>query len=303
MLEIEKFHSNVWVIMSEIVVAIDNNVVAPLCVLLNSLRIQNPHSAFKIHVLQSDLSAHNRQTLLDHAANLKLPINMVNVDAEPLVRVFGRMNSGHVSHVSLFRCMIGSLLDETITKVLYLDIDTLVLGSIVPIFNIDLGGNIVAVVREEQTYLAEFGVKPQDYFNTGVMLIDLKKWRSENVEARLMEILNRYPEKLQWWDQSALNIALKGKTLSMNRRYNYIESRPKTGEKIIIPTILHFAGSCKPWIEPDSHAWGAAYCNASIDTPWTVDYLARGRADAAAYRKKNWFHRSLVRFGRKLSRI
>ncbi len=93
----------------------------------------------------------------------------------------------------------------------------LVLKDLREIFNIDSKEKICGVALD---YKANRFLKPKDktsptlnlskdYFNSGLLLIDLEKWKAQNIESKLMEILNKY--YCDEHDQSSLNAVLKDK--------------------------------------------------------------------------------------------
>ena len=89
------------------------------------------------------------------------------------------------------RLFIGTLLPKTVKRVLYLDCDTVVVQSIGNLWNLDLKGHVAGAVMEPTIYQVvkqEIGLKEQDpYFNSGVLLIDLERWRADGVEKRLLD--------------------------------------------------------------------------------------------------------------------
>ncbi|MFY7944385.1 MAG: glycosyltransferase family 8 protein, partial [Crocinitomicaceae bacterium] len=106
------------------------------------------------------------------------------------------------------------------------------------------------------------------YFNSGVMLINLRKWREENIESKFLEFINEKPEKIKYWDQDVLNFCLKNKWLRLPQKYNlthfffypdvyppaYFGMKQDEFEKSVKdPIIIHFTSHQKPWIEGCKH--------------------------------------------------
>ena len=92
---------------------------------------------------------------------------------------------------AMSRLFIGTLLPKTVKRVLYLDCDTVVVQSIGNLWNLDLKGHVAGAVMEPTIYQVvkqEISLKEQDpYFNSGVLLIDLERWRADGVEKRLLD--------------------------------------------------------------------------------------------------------------------
>ena len=115
------------------------------------------------------------------------------------------------------------------------------------------------------------------YFNAGVLLVNLRYWRENNLSESFFEIINKYPERLRYHDQDVLNIVLKEIKLTLPLKYNVqhgyffkdpLISRAYWDEKekaINDPVILHYSGS-KPWFiefEPPFKKDFAFYLNIS----------------------------------------
>ena len=58
------------------------------------------------------------------------------------------------------------------------------------------------------------------YFNAGVLLVNLRYWRENNLSESFFEIINKYPERLRYHDQDVLNIVLKEIKLTLPLKYN-----------------------------------------------------------------------------------
>jgi len=182
------------------------------------------------------------------------------------------MPGGHVTVAGLYRILLGSLLPTTINRIIYLDADTLVIGSLKDLWETDMENYPVAAYHQPMWHLEELGVKAENYFSSGVMLFDLEMWRRGGYENSVLDIAGSYAPKLLWWDQCALNIALREKVKPLNRKYNFMCSADQLTGDVLIPTIIHFAGSKKPWDQPTKSGLGALYCEISAATPWPTKF-------------------------------
>jgi lipopolysaccharide biosynthesis glycosyltransferase len=93
-----------------------------------------------------------------------------------------------------------------------------------------------------------------EYFNAGIMLIDVARWRSDDIAARALTYLRQYRRQVYFWDQEALNATLVGKWTKLDQRWNWsprfdrIEFHdPDFGHAEKSPWIVHFSGALKPW--------------------------------------------------------
>ena len=172
-------------------------------------------------------------------------------------------------------------------RVVYLDADTLVTGSLAPLGVIDIQDAPVAAVRnvtepEMQPRLHELGVAPKDYFNAGVLVVNLQQWRKEDASQALVEHVQRHRD-LVWFDQDALNSLFAGRWLSLSPRWNAMNSLwswPDLAAEVFgedelrsattNPAVLHFEGPglAKPWHFLCEHPWRQQYQSVLARTPW-----------------------------------
>ena len=166
--------------------------------------------------------------------------------------------------------MTNSLPDE-ISKVLYLDADILVLDDLGTLCETDLGDAVMGEVVDERvtTHIkmgnTSLGGLPlpcvQDYFNAGVLLIDLAKWRTERISQKAIEYLELYPHSA-FSDQDALNFACDGRWKRVDPRWNYYQIDLKKSISDLSdkqrPGIIHFQGWSKPW-DPGSLNFNAQF--------------------------------------------
>lgn len=86
------------------------------------------------------------------------------------------------------------------------------------------------------------------YFNSGVMVINLEKWRSENVSATVIEYLNKNQEFILFWDQEGLNAVLSNKWREIESKWNHLVTQEDLCDDLLNSVyIIHFASHTKPW--------------------------------------------------------
>ena len=164
------------------------------------------------------------------------------------------------SSSSYYRLMIPKLINQD--RVLYLDSDIIVSGSLSDFYYSDLNGAPVGVVKDYCTmqtfpfpYLDES--VSRNYFNSGVLLIDCEKWRNEKIVDILLETAKEYTDQVLYGDQCILNIVLREKAkyygFAENAQVKYIENiKQQCGVKSVnldrIPIVIHYTAECKPWL-------------------------------------------------------
>ena len=123
------------------------------------------------------------------------------------------VTSDRIPATAYFRIEIPELFrDKNIEKVLYMDCDMIALTDITKLWETDLQDHILAAVEDAGFHqrLEKMGIKTKSnrYFNSGLMLINVKKWLEENVTERVFQFIEENPEKLRFHDQDALNAIL-----------------------------------------------------------------------------------------------
>lgn len=186
------------------------------------------------------------------------------------------------------RFLLPELLPD-VDRVLYLDADTLIVASLEPLFSLPLGeapiGAVANVVdRGMWQHVRALGIDdPTQFFNSGVLLMDLAAMRAEESAGTLLQVAVERGHELRWPDQDALNIVFAGRWHPLHPRWNAQNSlwewRPQAEhvfgaaavqEATTQPAIVHFEGPllCKPWHSLNHHAWRDAYWRVLGTTPW-----------------------------------
>ncbi len=158
----------------------------------------------------------------------------------------------HFSVVTYYRLFIASLFPQY-DKVIYLDCDLVVLGDISELYHTDLGCHILGAAPEQHVQnTKEFrlyaekalGVDPDGYINAGVLLINLKEFRKNNIEEKFIKLISEYDFDLLDPDQAYLNYLCLGKIHVLPNGWNK-EPLPLAceGKK----NIVHYALYQKPW--------------------------------------------------------
>lgn len=175
--------------------------------------------------------------------------------------------SHHINHSTYYRFLIPDVLPQDVDRVLYLDADTIVNGDISPIFDLEFDDDTYLYAcdhlfkPEQKMHLRKFGLSEyDDYFNAGVMYIDLKKWRRDNISRILMDFALKRKDDILWWDQDVLNVIFHKKWKKLHPKYNVIwevlesdSDDPKIKEAKENPVIVHYTRSVKPWHSNSYH--------------------------------------------------
>jgi len=285
-----------------IAVACDRKFAPPLTVMLKSLLA---HAAgarrFIVYILSDGLGHAVRTTICDSLKDRRAEIRFVEIDQKPLENL---KLSHHASMAVYFRLMIQTAVPEEIDRLIYLDSDLIVSADLQALWEMDFHGKTLLAVQEQsrdaQTVSAKWALPnyldlglPPDakFFNSGVMLIDLKKWRDTDVSGRAFAYLRAYREKVLWWDQDALNAVLAGEWGELDHRWNLltqtftnprwddgpVKDRQAYETLVRHPFILHFNTGKKPWERGNRHPLRELFFHYLSLTRWAGRWPSRWR--------------------------
>lgn len=247
---------------ADIVLITDANYMDFTRVAINSAKqTKCPASNYNFHVMTLGVSE------ADTAALKALAGENVTVSVLPQEEVdLFYIRDTHVSKTSLLKYYIAKVLPQ-LDKVLYIDSDVLVLHDLNRIYNTDIAGKYLAAVKDpswffENMHVVELNLEERGfYFNSGVMLMNLKKFREDGLERKLEDYTNN--NFRTYMDQDALNVVVGNDVVllpfeanAMNFFFEHNDLQTmgqfygrnwQNYEDVFAPvTILHFASSKKP---------------------------------------------------------
>ena len=264
----------------DLVVACDQAFAQHLAVMLCSLVDTNPDQAFRVFVL-SDLPDATYERVAGVVRDRDLELVRIPIDA---ARYRALPTTEFWSNAIYFRLAIGELLPPDVDRVLYLDCDILVRGPIAELWRLDLEGNVIAAVEDRGFFDHQKLGFPHNapYFNSGVMFVDLARWRAEDIGGQTRRFLENHRHRVTNPDQCALNTILIGRWLVLDRTWNFqtnlfCDYRPPDWLYKIDPrklpdlynaTIVHFSAQSKPWHYLNDHPLKHRYWDYLERTPW-----------------------------------
>lgn len=188
-----------------------------------------------------------------------------------------RGNKGRVtawSYTAYYRLFLSSLLPDC-SRLLYLDVDVLICDDLSKLIDLDMQGKSVGTVQDvslccdlstkaERARLSSSGHDMNRYFNSGIMLIDLDKWRAvPSFIDKVEEVFCALPD-LMYPDQDILNYMFRDDMICLEKRWNFLTTQiesntlpPECAEyrddivKREAFGIIHYAG-VKPWKDAES---------------------------------------------------
>lgn len=231
-----------------LVAATNEKYAVHLGVMLASLMAnKNSKRPIRIYILNENLSDRTKLNLKGIAEKKNAKVQFISIKNS----VFDTFKvRGYIGKEMYYRISIPEVLDKNINKVLYLDCDIVVMEDITKLWKTKIDDYCAAAVGSVSKLNRAKSLsipKSYGYFNSGVMLINLKKWREHRITPKVIDYIKNNREKLIDPDQDALNAVLYDKWLKLDPKWNFTTNRFNDPEKNIKPAIIHFTGKRKPW--------------------------------------------------------
>lgn len=251
---------------SKFVYISDDNYILPTIISITSLFANKRKSSYyEVYVIINNISQENMQ-LLENLKKEFVDINIIN--GESYVRSYENIKQQrHVTTSALIKFFLPQILKNE-DKILFIDGDTIIQQDLTELFHTDVTDVFAGVVKDTFTitsmdYIQKNNINCKNYFNSGVMLLNLAKLRIENISKKLIEDKQKF--QTMFMDQDTFNKIFNENVLFLSYRYNFLNyyldiSTSKELSKFFnecLPSkerdlyescyILHFGGVNKPW--------------------------------------------------------
>jgi lipopolysaccharide biosynthesis glycosyltransferase len=249
----------------EIAFGADEVFAMPLAVALASIArfVTQPTRAWVVH---ASIPAHVRARVERGLRDTTTTIEWI--DGNDIPRLGELPLNRHFSKATYFRLALPDVLPPDVHRIVYLDSDIVAVDDIAPLFDVDLGGHSTAGVRDigfpwavmskGLSHWRELGLdRTVPYFNSGVLVMDIDRWRDEAIGPRIMDYLVRNGSPY-FADQDAINVVLAREIAELAPRWNQH------------PSIRQQAGLCHVVFEPEE-------VDAARDRPAVIHYLTRDK--------------------------
>ncbi|MDO5390845.1 MAG: glycosyltransferase family 8 protein [Eubacteriales bacterium] len=258
-----------------ILVTFDKNYINPFRVMIKSLAISNPMETFHIWLLHSAIPQEDLFALTEYCSKQKITLTAIEIDRELFKNA---PVSKQYPQEMYYRMMAPLMLPNGLERVLYLDPDILVINSIRSLWEMQLENYSFAAASHgfvldefiDEVNKARLGTE-HDYFNTGVLLIDLKRARTITKAEEIYRCVIDKANQLILPDQDVFNCLYGSYTVQIaDEIWNYdaryysaylLKSEGKFDLDWVMQNtvFLHFCGKQKPWKKKYSGRFSALY--------------------------------------------
>ena len=257
---------------------IDDSYAPFLAVALNSaIKNSDPQRNYKAIVLYQDLGADNISRLQAlQTENFKIELMPIRANMEALDdRMSNRLRCDYFTLTIYFRLFIPSMFPQY-DKGIYIDSDVVLTDDIAKLFDIDIGENYIGACNDLSiadipplvAYTEKaVGVDAKEYINSGVLLMNLKKMRDDDLEGHFLALLNKYHFDSIAPDQDYLNAMCNGKIYYLEEKW---DTMPNDAKPMLTETsLIHYNLFSKPWcydgIQYEEQFWNYAQDCGFID--------------------------------------
>lgn len=229
--------------------------------LISLIKNASKDRRYKIIVVYQELNEENRNNLaklVEDYPNFEMEFKFMKQSLDMITdRIENRLRSDYFTMTIYFRIFIPDMYPEY-DKAIYIDSDIIVPGDISELYDTDMHDNLIGVVTdgsvndvpELQRYMTEsLGLKLGDYFNSGMLLMNMKELRNVHLAEHFLYLLNKYHFDCVAPDQDYLNSMCYGKIEYLDSCWDAMPNRNKPD--IENPKIIHYNLFDKPWCYDD----------------------------------------------------
>lgn len=242
--------------------SINHNFISMLLSCANSISINGGCDSYNAYILHSDLTEDDQNYIKTEISD-KFKCEFINVPA----KIFdGFPESSRYPVQIYYRLAAARLLPKSVDRVLYLDVDTIVINPLKDLYNMDFEGNWFAACTHTKEFIRKFNkirLKIKDdvpYINTGIMLMNLEELRKNLHFSDIRNYTLENQMLLFLPDQDVLT-ALYGEKVKLidsliynvNDRVLFFHNADPRNKRIGLDwvrensVIIHYFGKNKPW--------------------------------------------------------
>lgn len=252
-----------------ICIASDDNYSTYACVLIASiLKNSNFENQLFFYILDGGISEENKEKIKSLKKIKDFEITFIDVDKNYFNNLKNLETHNYITLPAYYRLKIGSLLRD-IDKAIYFDCDIIVNCDLGELFNTKIDDYTIAGVKDINKRMLK---KNPSYINSGVLLINLQKFRQENCEEKLFNYIKENFQTIKNGDQEVINEVFKNKIKILNDEFN-VQSSNFTNRSSYTnnPKIIHFVSKKKPWHFASFSYHKKYYFKYLQLTPWKLD--------------------------------
>lgn len=247
-------------------------------------------------ILDDNISNQNIQNMADVCKQYGRPITFVNTDE--ILKTLKKLKVAPFknTYTTYFKLIAMDELAIKTDRILQLDGDTVINGSLKELCDIDLKGYICAATYDctMNSYKAMIDIPLTDkYYNCGVLLINQKEWIKSNCQEKILKHLANVRNGYYTVDQDIINVLFRHKIKYLDLKYNfnsgfyiygikeslnmyglkpeYYNTVQEVANAAKAPIIYHCMGAMtgRPWEQDSIHPQNKIFDHYLAMSPWS----------------------------------
>lgn len=286
-----------------IVYSCDDNYAQHTGVSIISLLENNKHfDEINIYIVDNDIKNENKIKLNDIANRYKRKISYI--DFKKYKEKLKLNMEWDISISSYARLFLTSMLPKSIERVLYFDCDSVIIKSLDELWNENIDNYYIAAVEDTVSNSIKKSVgidKTERYINAGMLLMNLKKMRENNIEKKFLEFIDKYNGNVIHHDQGVINGVLYKNIKIISPKFNLMTiyytmsrdeiieyygisgefySQNEIDEAINNVVYIHYTPgfTTRPWVKGCKHPKKYIYLKYLYKTPWSGIKLEKDKS-------------------------
>ena len=299
-----------------IVCSTDTNYIMPTGVMMKSVSMNNYEEKICFHVIVDESVTEDQRKQLERVvgdcSKHKVLFHLVEGERFDDFPQLG-ITKKYITKATYYRLLFTDLFDDNIHRLLYLDGDMIVTGSLQTLWETELDGYAIGAVTDMSERIHDYhrlGYPASlGYFNAGMLLVNLDYWREHKAKDEFMDIILHHPERIKYHDQDVMNIVFCQCKKMVSFRYNFQDGFMYKPERMEMDadkyaaqiadaishyTVIHYTSTAKPWHKECLHPLTALWWKYLALTEWK-GYRATRRFPYSPWRKAmgdclRWLH-------------
>lgn len=230
-----------------IVLASDNHYAILIAALIKSIEVNHKtDEAIDFYIIDDQISATNKGKIQDSIQSEAITIQWLNASQVVPSTIKFPVDTTAFPLTAYFRIFAPLVVPQSVERILYLDVDMIVLEDISKLWHTDIGDKIFGAVQDLQKVVScswggipnykELGMSADTkYFNSGLLLINAKAWREADITGHVFKCLFDNLHYINFADQYGLNVAMVNQWFELDPRWNWFATFEGKD-----PYLIHF---------------------------------------------------------------
>lgn len=231
-----------------VVVVCDDYYAVLLAAFLKSIEMNHKtNELVEVYIVDDNIAIQNVKRIIDSLRLDKMHLNWIPIkDTIPEDISLPFVNNSYPLNIFI-RLLIPHFISARIKKIIYFDVDMIMLSDISDLWNINIGDYVVGAISDTigpivktigngiENYL-ELGLDPNPkYFNSGLLVINVEKWREENITQRTLDVIHANKKYATLSDQYGLNITLTKRWYEIDSSWSCFSVND-----MLKPNLIHY---------------------------------------------------------------